>query len=116
LRRNTCHFFIRRYHLTGLRRVNPEPFAYETAFSVRWLIEEQIAAEILASPASPVLLWGPYLWAHGITPRKGDELVWERTDLSNDGGHPSPTGGEKVANLLLKFFKTDPLAKSWFTK
>ena len=62
----------------------------------------------------PVLLWGPYLWADGVTPRKLDGLTWERSDLSQDGVHPSPKGGEKVANLLLTFFKTDADAKRWF--
>jgi hypothetical protein len=61
-------------------------------------------------------LWGPYLWADGIIPRKSDKLVWERKDLSADGVHPSKRGGEKVANLLLGFFKTDAGAKGWFVK
>jgi len=104
------------YNVAGIRRVNPEPFAYETAFAVRWLIEEQIVAEKSGKVSSPVLLWGPYLWADGITPRKSDGLVWERKDLSNDGVHPSPAGGGKVADMLLKFFKTNSLAKSWFAK
>src|SRR5262249_10408487 len=30
------------YNIVGIRRVNPEPFAYETAFSVRWVIQDQI--------------------------------------------------------------------------
>jgi hypothetical protein len=104
------------YNVVGIRRVNPEPFAYETAFAVRWVIEDQINAEKSGKASNPVLLWGPYLWADGITPRKSDGLVWERKDLSNDGVHPSPVGGEKVANMLLKFFKTDPMAKTWFAK
>jgi len=104
------------YNIAGIRRVNPEPFAYETAFAVRWVIADQIAGEKSGKPSSPVLLWGPYLWADGITPRKSDGLVWERSDLSNDGVHPSPKGGEKVANLLLNFFKTDRGARTWFAK
>jgi len=104
------------YNIAGIRRVNPEPFAYETAFAVRWVIADQIAGEKSGKPSSPVLLWGPYLWADGITPRKSDGLVWERSDLSNDGVHPSPKGGEKVANLLLNFFKADRGARAWFAK
>jgi hypothetical protein len=104
------------YNIAGIRRVNPEPFAYETAFSVRWVIQDQIAREKDSKVDGPVLLWGPYLWADGITPRKSDKLVWERKDLSEDGVHPSKIGGQKVANLLLDFFKNDGGARSWFVK
>jgi hypothetical protein len=87
--------------------LNPEPYAYESAFAVRWVIQEQ--------KESPVVLWGPYLWADGTTPRKSDGLVWTRDDLAKDGTHPSESGKDKVARMLLAFFKTDPLAKSWLT-
>jgi hypothetical protein len=104
------------YNTAGIRRVNPEPFAYETAFAVRWVIQEQIEREKAGKGEGPVLLWGPYLWADGITPRKSDKLVWERKDLGQDGVHPSRIGGEKVAKLLLEFFKNDAGARSWFVK
>jgi hypothetical protein len=104
------------YNIAGIRRVNPEPFAYETAFSVRWVIQDQIASEKKGKVAGPILLWGPYLWADGIRPRKSDKLVWERKDLGADGVHPSKNGGQKVARLLLEFFKNDPGAKTWFVK
>jgi hypothetical protein len=77
------------YNIAGFRRVNPEPFAYETAFSVRWVIEDQINREKEGKVEGPVLLWGPYLWADGVTPRRSDKLVWERKDLGEDGVHPS---------------------------
>src|SRR4051812_13561854 len=91
--------------------LNPEPYAYESGFAVRDLILKQIAGDpaLSANPASgevksPVLLWGPYLWADGTTPRAGDRLTWERADLGPDGTHPSPASGRaKVANLLLDF-------------
>jgi hypothetical protein len=111
------------YNATGKRLVNPEPFAYESAFSVRWLIQGQLKGDpkLNYDPkkgrvVSPILLWDPYLWADGITPRKRDGLVWQRKDLGQDGVHPSMAGGEKVANLLLQFFKTDPDTKRWFVK
>jgi len=101
--------------------LNPEPYAYESAFAVRWLIQDQIAGnEALNFDANrgtlkaPLLLWGPYLWADGTTPRKSDGLVWKREELGGDGTHPSEAGRAKVANLLLEFFKNDALAKSWF--
>ena len=96
--------------------LNPEPYAYESAFVVRWLIQDQLKAAELNSDKAPVLLWGPYLWADGTTPRKSDGLVYERSDLAGDGTHPSQSGRRKVADLLLKFFQTDPLASKWYLK
>jgi lysophospholipase L1-like esterase len=61
-------------------------------------------------------LWGPYLWADGVTPRASDKLVYTREDLAQDGTHPSQKGREKVARLILEFFATDELAKPWFAK
>jgi hypothetical protein len=104
------------YNIAGIRRVNPEPFAYETAFSVRWVVQEQIKGAKKGKVEGPVLLWGPYLWADGVTPRKSDKLVWERKDLGEDGVHPSKAGGQKVADLLLEFFKNDAASKTWFVK
>ncbi len=102
--------------------LNPEPYAYESAFPVRWLIQDQIGGNAdlnynadRGEVRAPLLLWGPYLWADGVTPRKSDSLVYERADLAGDGVHPSNSGREKVARQLLDFFSKDPLAKSWFT-
>jgi hypothetical protein len=102
--------------------LNPEPFAYESAFVVRWLIQRQIDGDQAlnhdaagGAVRAPILLWGPYLWSDGVTPRKGDGLTYRREDLAADGTHPSQTGRQKVAKLMLNFFKTDPLAKPWFT-
>lgn len=104
-------------------RLNPEPYAYEGAFAARWLIRDQIrgAADLNYDGSkgvvkSPLLLWGPYLWADGTTPRKSDGLIWERKDLAADGTHPSQSGRQKVADLLLKFFQNDSLASTWYLK
>jgi lysophospholipase L1-like esterase len=104
-------------------QLNPEPYAYESAFAVRWTIEDQMKAvsPINADPAggevkSPVVLWGPYLWADGIKGRKADGLVWKREDFGNDGTHPSDSGRKKVADLLLNFFTNDETTKDWFTR
>lgn len=100
--------------------LNPEPFAYESGFAVKWLIEKQINSDTTLAftgvkPQAPWLAWGPYLWADGTTPRQ-DGLIWECEDFQNDGTHPAPTGRTKVANLLLNFFKTETTAASWFLK
>ncbi|AGA31567.1 hypothetical protein [Singulisphaera acidiphila] len=101
--------------------LNPEPFAFESAFPARWLIQDQIkGSDALNFKAergpikAPLLLWGPYLWADGTTPRASDKLVYNRADLADDGTHPSEAGRDKVAKLMLDFFKLDPLAKPWF--
>ena len=104
--------------------LNPEPYSYESAFAVRWLIEEQMkgtpalnADAAKGEVKAPVLLWGPYLRANGAVPRKSDGLVYQREDLTErDGTHPSESGRDKVAKLLLGFFTGDPLAKPWFAK
>jgi hypothetical protein len=95
--------------------LNPEPYSYESAFVVRWLIQDQIKGEASLAGA-PVLLWGPYLWADGRKGRKIDDLVWKPEDLGPDGTHPSDLGRRKVAGLLLRFMKTDPTAKAWYAK
>lgn len=107
----------------AVTQLNPEPYAYESAFSVRWVIEEQMKgkAQLNADPAkgevkAPVALWGPYLWADGTKGRAAGDLVYNREDLAGDGTHPSQSGRQKVAELLLRFFKADPYAKGWFVK
>ena len=103
--------------------LNPEPYAYEGALAVRWVIQDQIkgAKQLNYDSAkgdvkAPVLLWGPYLWADGVAGRKADKLVWNIEDLGGDGTHPSDSGRKKVAQLLLDFFKKGPSAGTWFTK
>ena len=96
-------------------QLNPEPYAYEGAFAVRKVIAAQIAGDKeLDYKDAPILLWGPYLWAQGEKPRKSDGLVYTEGDLGGDGTHPSRSGQQKVAKLLLDFFTTNELAKTWF--
>lgn len=111
--------------------LNPEPYAYESAFPARWLIQRQMKGDkALNFDASrgdvkaPLLLWGPYMWADGVTPRSAsdgglryaDKLVYTREDLGPDGTHPSQAGREKVAKLMLEFFASDEFTKPWFAK
>lgn len=102
-------------------QLNPEPYAYESAFAVRSLILDQIGGKLNADPArgevvAPVLLWGPYLWANGAKGRAAKDLAYTREDFARDGTHPSDSGRAKVAGQLLTFFTTDPTAKNWFLK
>ncbi len=114
------YFSSRIYAGYAVTSLNPEPHAYESGFAVKWAIEKQINGDpaLNYNPANgavvaPYLAWGPYLWADGLTPRS-DGLIWECDDLKDDGTHPSFQGGEKVANLLLDFFKSDPTTVLWF--
>jgi len=101
--------------------LNPEPYAYQSAFSVKWLVEEQVSGgaavnfdPTLGPVMAPWLSWGPYLWADGLTPRS-DGLTWACDDfVTSDGTHPSTQGRDKVANALLTFFKSDPTTIPWF--
>lgn len=104
---------------------NPEPYAYESGFAVKWLIEAQInqmnggGIDPIAGNlnyldgTAPWLAWGPYMWADGLNPRS-DGLTWEPGNFNNDGTHPSETGREKVGVQLLNFFLSDPHSQSWF--
>jgi hypothetical protein len=91
--------------------LSPEPIAYESAFAVKWLIEERINNP---SPdrSMPWVSWGPYLWADGMTPRS-DGLIWERSDFEPDGVHTAAQGALKVATKLFEFFESDRSARHW---
>jgi hypothetical protein len=102
--------------------LNPEPYAYESGLSVKWLIERQLEGDAALNydpdkgkVAAPWLSWGPYLWANG-TAKRSDGFSYEEKDFANDGTHPSASGQRKVAGLLLKFFQTDATAQPWFVK
>ena len=110
------YFSSRIYAGYSLIPLSPEPFAYEDGFAVRWLILDQIDGGGITGVSyenAPVLLWGPYLWADGATPRS-DGLAWLCEDLMSDGVHPDRTARQKVAELLLEFLLTDPLTSAWF--
>jgi hypothetical protein len=103
--------------------LNPEPYAYEGAFSMKWAIADQIAGKpelnynaSKGEVKSPWIAWGPYLWTDGLKGRKQDGVIWEKDDcVTTDRTHPSETGKEKVAKMLMDFLKSDPTSKSWFT-
>ena len=102
--------------------LNPEPYAYESGFAVKWLIEGQIAgADTLEYDAgqgaveAPWLAWGPYLWADGLNPRPGDGLAWVCSDFApNDGTHPATGARIKVTDMLLAFVHQDATAQLWY--
>lgn len=103
--------------------LNPEPYAYESAFAVKWVIEAQIrqargeGVDLLSGDLAlervPWIGWGPYLWTAGSAPRS-DGLVWLPSDVASDGTHPARPGVAKVGELLLDHFATSPVTHCWF--
>jgi hypothetical protein len=114
--------------------LNPEPYAYESGFAVKWLIQAQIS-QIRTGHIDPVagnldynrgvapwMVWSAYAWADGPEPRS-DGLVWcngqfgspcfGEVDVGSDGTHPSIEGDQDLANLLMNYFLTSPYSP-WF--
>lgn len=107
------------YASTGL---NPEPYAYESGFTVRWLIEQQMEGDpalnfdpAAGSVEAPWLSWAAYLWGDGLVPRS-DGLIWECSDFADDGTHPSPQGASKVADLLMEWIYNDSTTRWYFAE
>jgi len=100
--------------------------AYEQAFAVKWLIQDQISGDprlaYTDSGPAPWLAWSTYLWADGLgaddvpggIPGRSDGLEWSCSDYQSDGVHPSASGRNKVANRLLSFLKADTTSTPWF--
>ena len=108
---------------SGRESGSPEPYAYESGFGTRWIVQAQMKgdAQLNFDPArgevkAPLALWGPYLWAQGDSPRKLDGLTWTQGDVRPDQLHPNDSGCKKTTTLLLNFFKTNEGASRWFVK
>ena len=115
-----CFLSSRTYAGYATTTLNPEPYAYESGFAVKWTIESQLNGDpaMNADPAmgavvAPWVGWGPYLWANGTTPRS-DGLTWLCSDFQPDGTHPGTTGRQKVANMLSAHFGTHPVSTPWY--
>jgi hypothetical protein len=104
----------------------PEPYAYESALSVRWVIlgqvtlmrtgflwDTRISDVDYEKGVAPWVAWGPYFWANGTMPRS-DGLTWERDDFAADGETLSEKGARKSATMLLDFLLQEPTAVNWF--
>ena len=102
---------------------NGEPYSYETAFAVKWLIEQQFKGDRelnfdreKGEVKAPWLSWGPYWWANGEN-KRNDSFSFKPTDFrENDRMHHSEDGITKMGNQLLQFFKSDSTTRGWFIK
>jgi hypothetical protein len=109
----------------GPGTVNPEPYAYESGFSVKWLIQAQVnqmrtgKVDPIAGDLNydrgkaPWIDWASYVWADGTRPRS-DGLTWQMSDFNPDYVHLNANGVKKSINELLPFFETSPYTKCWF--
>jgi hypothetical protein len=105
---------------------NTEPYNYESALSVRWVILGQVTlirtgflwdtriGDVNYETGSvPWVAWGPYFWANGTMPRS-DGVTWERDDFGDDGATLSDKGARKAAMMLFEFMIQEPTAAHWF--
>jgi len=119
-------FSSRSYAGYATSNLNPEPYAYESGFAVKWLIEAQIdqmagqgidplAGNLSFGGAAPWLAWSSYFWADGLMPRS-DGLTWACDEFEADGTHPAQAAESKIGQRLLQFFLTSPYTAPWFRK
>jgi hypothetical protein len=110
--------------------LNPEPYAYETGFAVKWLIEAQIAqmengGEVqdaragdlnYQSGVAPWIAWGPYTWSNGSKGRERGPS-WVQADFEPSapslGTFFSVNGQSKASLSLLHHLTLSPFAKCW---
>jgi hypothetical protein len=120
----TIAFFTSRYYAgysNGQESGSVEPYAYESGYAVRGMIQDQLNGlpQMNYNPANgpvmaPWVAWADYDWANGMLARK-DGLEWNCQDFGATGLHNSkPQGGEKDANMLLNFFRSDDATTPWF--
>jgi lysophospholipase L1-like esterase len=93
---------------------NPEPYAYYTGWAFRKLVERQMNGDTTASLLKTGWLgWADYIWADGKNLRSDGLQYLCPEDFQNDGVHPSDSGRNQIARLLMKFFRTDTTTQ-WF--
>lgn len=94
--------------------LNPEPYAYQSGFSVKKLIDDQLSGDSTLTYSGPsqqtaILYWSEYLyiWADGVNPTSTG-LSYVCSDYNSEGTHPSGQGYDKIAAYMLNFYQTDP--------
>src|SRR3989440_1351208 len=107
--------------------LNPEPYAYESGFAVKWVIQAQIdqmanggvvtgarAGDQEYNSSAPWLAGGPHPLAGGITTPQSDGLNLQASDFVQDGAHPPQNGQQKGGAMVLAVFQGSPFTQCWF--
>lgn len=118
-----CYLSSRTYAGYSIKDNSPEPYAYETGFAVKELVERQIMGDssLNFDPAkgtvyAPWIAWGPYLWVNGAT-SEGSLLSYKEDYYRKDEGlHPSHRGAQFTSFRMIEFFIKEPSARDWFWK
>ena len=117
----------------AFKELNPEPFAYEGGFAVKWLIEAQVvqrrtgvvdpvAGDLLGN-GLPWIGWAAYIWGNGNSnPAGSTALSWSpwvsRQDIGDyqtDNLHPNRNGIQLVGTALDNFFLSSQYSP-WFRR
>jgi hypothetical protein len=127
---NLQQIFIssRPYSGFSTNRAPFEPYAYETGFAVKWLIQAQIeqmanggtivdqrAGNLnYSNGTAPWISWGPYLWNH----LAGSQTVgarWTSADFENTStnGYFSDRGDAKMTLLIFNHFTLSSFSRCW---
>jgi hypothetical protein len=88
-----------------------EPYGYENGYAVKWLVEDQIQGDPAlnyTAGVTPVIVWGPDLWANDGEARS-DGLTWLPSDFKSDGLHPNTAGVKKGGQLLYDYLRASNL-------
>lgn len=111
-----AHIWGREFGGYATIALNPEPWAYQTDFAMRQVIQDQIDGH--PDMQVGIVPWtdrGPYLWANGNDPREIDGLFWVCRDFSlDDGTHYTGEGARKAAHQVMEFIRSHPAAQAWF--
>lgn len=96
-----------------------EPRAYINGWATKFVIGQQINGDsslryMGPDAVAPLIMWGPYFWTQGSTPR-ADGYSWTPDLVLADGVHPTDAGRQKVATDLINFWSSDPVSSVWFT-
>lgn len=84
---------------------SPEPHAYESNFSYKWLIADRIAC---TENCGPVIAWGPHLW------QEPTAELWPQSWYCADGIHLCGSGQQSAGGVWDAKFRSLPYIAPWY--